>query len=186
MSTATHRSIAGRASAIWGVLGVVVFLLQAVLRLLPIAREGCLRIDAATTWLGLVAWVAFMAYAEGYRGFHQRFSPRVVARAIHLAQHPTLFRALFAPLFCMSLFGATARGMRVARLLLVGIVALVVAMRWVAQPWRGIVDAGVVVGLGLGLLSIVRALLGVAPTVDADIPRRAERTLARTGRACDS
>ena len=34
------------------------------------------------------------------------------------------------------------------------IVSLVIAVRWLEQPWRGIVDAGVVVGLSWGLVSM--------------------------------
>jgi hypothetical protein len=45
-----------------------------------------------------------------------------------------------------------------------------------AQPWRGIVDAGVVVGLGIGTASIVwhavRAMAGTPPPVGADLPDR--------------
>ncbi len=36
-------------------------------------------------------------------------------------------------------------------LVVVVVTSLVFGMRFVPQPWRGIVDAGVVVGLGMGL-----------------------------------
>jgi hypothetical protein len=45
--------------------------------------------------------------------------------------------------------------MIVAWSVLIGIVVLVVSVRSLAQPWRGIVDAGVVVGLVLGWLSLL-------------------------------
>lgn len=171
--SAPSSSLSGKLAAIWGVCGVSLFLLQAVQRLAPIALEGVRSIESPVLWLALVLWLLAMGYGEGIRGFHQRFSPRVVARARHLAQRPTALRVLLAPLFCMSLFGASTRGLRVAWGLLLGIALLVAAMRGLAQPWRGIVDAGVVLGLSIGVLSIgyhaARALGGRAPSVDADV-----------------
>jgi hypothetical protein len=157
------------------VLGVLGVLAQAIWRLTPRAWEA---IDGGLTpaqWVVAVAWVVVMAHAEGYRGFHRRFSPRVVARAQHLAAHPRPLRAALAPVYCMSLFGASRRGMLVARGLFAGIVVLVLLVRMVPQPWRGIVDAGVVVGLALGTLSILyyagRAVAGYQPAVPPDLPQ---------------
>lgn len=166
-------TLVGLLCALWGVGGVALFLLSAVLRLAPLARAALAGPLSPLHWIVMVAWVVFMAHAEGYRGFHQRFSPRVVARAQHLARRPTVLRAVLAPLYCMSLFGATPRGQRVAWLLLCGVSALVVLVRMLEQPWRGIVDAGVVVGLGMGLISLVyhavRALSGRAPDIDPEL-----------------
>ena len=166
--------MAGKLIAAWGVLGVVALLAQALWRLTPRAWEA---IDAGLTptqWAITVVWVAFMAHAEGYKGFHRRFSPRVIARAQHLAADPQPLRAVLAPFYCMSLFGASRRGMLVARALVLGITALVIAVRMLPQPWRGIVDAGVVVGLALGTLSILyyagRAVAGREPAVPPDLP----------------
>ena len=57
-------------------------------------------------------------------------------------------------------------------LALVGIVILVIIIRQLDQPWRGIVDAGVVIGLVWGALSIVvmfvRAVVwGIVPPNDS-------------------
>jgi len=158
---------------VWGVGGVVALLLQALVRLGPIAAEA---LGARLTLLQVafaVVWVAFMAHAEGYRGFHLRFSPRVVARAHHLARHPRPLWVVFAPLFCMSLFGASRRGVWVARCVLAGVFALVLVVRALPQPWRGLVDAGVVVGLGIGLASLLyytaMAWRGRPSPVDPDL-----------------
>jgi hypothetical protein len=54
------------------------------------------------------------------------------------------------------------------------IVSAIVALRHVPQPYRGMVDGGVVLGLGLGLISLLvhfaRSLNGTAPEVPADMP----------------
>jgi hypothetical protein len=98
----------------------------------------------------------------------------VIARAEYLRAHPRPLWVALAPFFCMSLFHASRRGLLVARLLVVMIVLLVIAIRWLDQPWRGIIDAGVVVGLGLGLLSLVywlvRSLRGHASETSPDLP----------------
>ncbi len=100
-----------------------------------------------------------MAYAEGYKGFHLAFAPRVVARARYLAQHPKAHHLLLAPLFCMCFFYTTRR----RQLISIGLTCMVLGFVFIArelpQPWRGILDAGVVVGLGLGIISIVYFLI---------------------------
>ncbi len=157
--TTSTSTMAGTAAALWGFLGVVALLGRGIWRLVPPALE-ILRADLTPlTWAATACWIAFMAYSEGYRGFQRSFSPRVVARAVELARAPTVLRAVLAPLYCMSLFAAARRRMIVGWCLLVGIVILVLAVSRLAQPWRGIVDAGVVVGLSWGLVSLV--VLGV-------------------------
>jgi hypothetical protein len=163
--------------AAWGVLGVLALLAQALVRLTPMALEALRGELTGLQWGVLAGWVVVSAHAEGYRGFHRRFSPRVVARARHLATAPAgrvgVASLVLAPLYCMSLFGASRRGVLVARSIVVGVVILVVLVRMLDQPWRGIIDAGVVVGLGLGALSIVyfavRAIGGTPPPIDPDL-----------------
>jgi hypothetical protein len=79
---------------------------------------------------------------------------------------------LLGPMFCMALFHARRRNLIVAWTLLGGIILLVTLVRMLPQPWRGIVDAGVVVGLVWGTLSILvffaRAIfMGVVPEDDS-------------------
>ena len=150
--------------ASWGIAGVIAVVGRAVVSLTPIAiepiRAGQL---GSWHWVVLVTWVAMNAYAEGVVGFHRKFSPRTVDRALYLGRNPTWGRVLLAPAFCMGLFHAPRKVLIVSRSLVIGIVLLVVTIRQLAQPWRGIIDAGVVVGLALGLLSLsylfVRAVL---------------------------
>ncbi len=106
-------------------------------------------------WVLLVGWALANAYAEGYAGFHRKFSPRTVDRALFLGSHPSWLRVVLAAPFCMGLFAARRRTMIASWALVVGIVVLVNTMRLLAQPWRGIIDAGVVVGLSAGLASLL-------------------------------
>lgn len=164
----------GRLAAAWGVLGVLALLAQALVRLTPRAIEAVQSGLTTVQLVVLAGWLVFMVWTEGVRGFHRRFSPRVVARAQWLSHHPRPLFVLFAPLFCMSLFHASKRGLVVARVLVLAIVTLVAIVSQMSQPWRGIVDAGVVAGLGVGAASIlwfaVRALGGTAPPVPPDLP----------------
>lgn len=172
--------------AAWGILGVAALLVRALFALTPIAVEA-LTAGAMSPfeWGVLLAWVLGNAYAEGYVGFHQKFSPRTVDRALFVARNPTWPRVVLAPAFCLGLFDAGRRTQIVSWALLVGIVLLVVLVRGLPQPWRGIVDAGVVVGLGIGLASLlwhfVTALSrGREPTLH-DVPSAAPSPSARTG-----
>ncbi|MBX3248971.1 MAG: hypothetical protein KF901_17470 [Myxococcales bacterium] len=163
--------------ATWGVLLVLGMLGQALWKLTPVAlepwRDGSMSVAQQLLYVG---FVVFNAYAEGYRGFQKRFSPRVVGRAFHLGANPRpLYVALALP-FCLSLFHAQRRQRIVSWVFLVGLVALIIAVRQLPQPWRGIIDGGVVVGLAWGAASIVafwwRGVRG-APPPATDLPDRA-------------
>lgn len=126
-------------------------------------------------WLALVFSVIYMAYAEGYKGFHLGFAPRVVVRARYLAANPRPLHVLLAPLFCMGYIYATRKRQILSFALTTMIICFVLIARSMPQPWRGIVDAGVVVGLGLGVLSIAYFLIissndPARLTVSAEVP----------------
>ncbi len=140
--------------AFWGLGGVGLLLGSAVYRLAPIALEGLQQELHWQHWLFLLFVLAFMAYAEGYRAFQQGFSPRVAARARYLAERPNLVHAVFAPLFCMAYFHAPRRRKITSLSVTAGIIILIVLVRLLSQPWRGIVDAGVVVGLVWGVAAL--------------------------------
>lgn len=169
------RRALGNAAAAWGVLGVAALLLNAIVRLAPVAVDA-FAAHRLTAWQwGLALGIsAFMAYFEGYRGFQRGFSPRVVARAQHLSRNPRALHALLAPFFCMGLLHASRRRLVTSWVLLVAIVGLVLVFRGVPQPYRGIVDAGVIVGLGWGLVALVgfawAALAGCPPRVSTELP----------------
>lgn len=142
--------------ASWGALGVVALLVQAVSRLTPLALEPWQDGSMSGWQMALyVGWVGLNAYLEGYRGFQKRFCPRVVGRALWLGSHPRPLHVLLAPLFSMALFHASRRQLAGSWGLVLGIAAIVVAVRLLPQPWRGIVDGGVVVGLGWGIVALL-------------------------------
>jgi hypothetical protein len=144
----------GAWAAAWGVAGVSLLLGWAIARLSPVAWRAMTAPLSPGHWAALAAVVLAMAFFEGYRGFQRGFSPRVAARARHLSLHPTPLRALLAPFFCIGYFGAP-RARRIASFAVsAGVLVLVVLVRRLDQPWRGIIDAGVVVGLAWGLAAL--------------------------------
>lgn len=165
---------AGQAIVLWGVGGVILMLVKALVGLGGVVRGAFAHELGPLHWGVAATWVAFMAYTEGYRGFQQRFSPRVVRRAVYLARAPRPWLVLLAPAYAMGLVHASRRRLVVSWALLAGIVALVVLVRGLDQPWRGIVDLGVVVGLGWGCASLLALLLpalsGRSPEIDPDLP----------------
>ncbi len=138
----------------WGIVGVVALLSFAITRLLSISITAFGFSLTATHWLALAASVAFMAYAEGYRTFQKTWAPRVVGRAFELKTDWTWLSVVFAPFYCMSFFDATRKRMLTAWITTICIVTLVVLMNRIDQPWRGLIDAGVVVGLGWGVAAV--------------------------------
>jgi len=132
-------------------------------------------------YLLLIANILFMAHAEGYKGFHKSYSPRVVKRAQYLSVHWKPAWVLFAPFFCMGFFHTTKRRQIAAWILTVMIVLLILIFRTFSQPWRGVLDAGVVVGLTLGAFSILyftgQVLTGRSIDYSAEVP---DETINRT------
>jgi hypothetical protein len=155
-----RNSFIGLFGAVWGLAGILLLLGSAIWRLTPMALDAFSHPFAWHHWASLIVIVLGMAYAEGYRGFHKAFSPRVAARARYLRDHPRLSHVLLAPFFCMGYFHATRRRMITSISLTTGIIILVVLVRFVPQPWRGIIDAGVVVGLAWGVMTV--AVYGLA------------------------
>jgi hypothetical protein len=162
-------------AATWGVAGVVALLGQAIWRLTPMALEPIVehRLGPAEALI-YVAWVLFSLYFEGYRAFQQRFSPRVVARALSLLRQPRPLRVMLAPAFCMAFFHATRRGLALAWGTTIMVIGFVLTLRHVPQPWRGIVDGGVVLALAWGAIAIlvyfVKGLSGQSMPVSAELP----------------
>ncbi len=146
-------------AVLWGVTGISLVFGSAIYRLGLISLEIFSHPLQWYHWAALLFSVVFMGFAEGYRGFQQGYSPRVAARLLYLKHNVTPLRLLLAPLFCMGFFDIKKSRMIISYCLLVGILILVQLVHLLEQPWRGIVDGGVVVGLTWGSISIVLFIL---------------------------
>lgn len=144
----------GLLGAIWGFAGIALLLGFAIYRLMPVAVEA-FRFDLFWYhWAALVINTLSMAYSEGYRGFQNSFSPRVAARCKYLRKHPSTLHVLLAPLFCIGYFHVLRNKQRQILALTAAIIVLIIIVQSIDQPWRGIIDAGVVVGLSWGLITL--------------------------------
>ncbi len=144
----------GYIAALWGITGISLLLGSAIYRLSAIGLETFSYQLDWYHWIALAVSIAFMGFAEGYRGFQQAWSPRVAARLLYLSQNASLLRTILAPLFCMGFFSIVRKRMIVTYCLTLGIVGMVLLVHQLEQPWRGIVDLGVVTGLVWGLTSL--------------------------------
>lgn len=144
----------GYIAALWGITGISLLLGSAIYRLSAIGLETFSYQLDWYHWIALAVSIAFMGFAEGYRGFQQAWSPRVAARLLYLSQNASPLRTILAPLFCMGFFSIVRKRMIVTYCLTFGIVGMVLLVHQLEQPWRGIVDLGVVTGLVWGLTSL--------------------------------
>lgn len=164
----------GWLGAAWGILGVTSLLLFAVARLTPIALASMDGSWGSLHYLAVLSSLVFFGYTEGYKAFQLQFSPRVVARSLSLVSRPSRVRVLLAPAFAMGFFGATRKRMVVSWALTAGIIVLIRLVGMAPQPWRGIIDLGVVFALLWGAASILvfaaRAVGGRAPMIALDLP----------------
>jgi hypothetical protein len=164
----------GVLGAIWGTVGVSFLLTFAIYRLTPKAIHAYEQGLSGAQWAITAAVVIFMAYSEGYRGFQTRFSPRTAARIRYLYERPSVVHSLSGPVFAMGFFHANRRTKIIAYGLTVGIIVLVTLVHMLDQPWRGIVDAGVVVGLAWGVLTfwwcLFRAFADPAFDASPEVP----------------
>lgn len=161
--------------ASWGLLGIFFLVGRALWRLSLIALDGISNYPMAHwQWAVLIAWVLINAYAEGYKGFQKKFSPRTVARAWYLADNPTPLRVILGPFFTMGFFDANRKTKLTAYIVVILVTLLVMVVSTIPQPWRGIIDAGVVAGLLWGLVSIlvifIRTLTAGYQTLDPCMP----------------
>lgn len=147
----TTRGLLGNVAFLWGLGGFFLLLFFAIYRLAPIAWSAIQQPLSVVQYALLIGNSLFMAHSEGYKGFQKAYSPRVVARAFYLREHATLPLALLAPFFCMTYFGAPRKRVIVSWCLTVAIVVLILIFQRLPSPWRGILDAGVVVGLTWGI-----------------------------------
>jgi hypothetical protein len=145
----------GYLGAFWGIAGVLSLVGFAILKITPAAVDAFSFELQWYHWLVLILNTAFIGYMKGYRGFQRALSPRVAARARHLSQHPTLAAVLLAPLYCMGYFHSLRRKQMVTIMMTVFMVILIILVRQLSQPWRGVFDAGILIGLSWGFFTIL-------------------------------
>lgn len=138
----------------WGLMGVTLFLLSAVIRVMPSWTEVSTT-DGPLAYALLVFLLPVLGYFEGYRGFYKGFSPRVVSRSKALmGQTKPVYRVL-APLFCMGFIGSSRRRKLAVVVVTLSIVGLVIGVKGLPQPWRWVIDLSVALALLGGMLSII-------------------------------
>lgn len=147
-------------ASLWGAGGVIMILRKSIVRILPIAMEpfgSSAPFPLSTFQLGsYIAMCVWFAYVEGYKGFQLKFSPLVVSRAFTLKPMygTPIHHILGAPFYSMGLFHATKKRKIVSWSVTLGVAVIVAAVKRLPYPWRNIIDAGVIVGLTWGSLSI--------------------------------
>jgi hypothetical protein len=115
---------------------------------------------------------------EGYKGFQRKFSPLVVKRSFTLipGKNGTKWYHFFlAPMYSMGLIHATNRRKAVSWGVTLGVAGIVAAVKRLPYPWRNVVDAGVVVGLSWGTLSLL--VLYVRTWVTGQVPHEVDAAL---------
>lgn len=135
-------------------MGIFLLLGSAIYRLTPMTISAFSYHWFWYHWLSFALIALILAYVKGYRALQRSFSPRVAARARYLKAHPNIVRVIFAPLFCMGFFHAPKKRQVMTISVTVGVVTLIILVRLLQQPWRGIIDGGVVVGLIWGFVSL--------------------------------
>lgn len=150
---------------VWGVTQVILIFGNALKRVIPVALQPIKQNDLDLShWVLYLIWCVFMSYTEGYKAFHLKFSPLVVSRAFNLIKNPSFVNYIFSGPYSMGMFGADKKRMIVSWSITLGIFALVKIVKYLPYPYRSIVDGGVVLGLSIGVLSMVyytiKALFG--------------------------
>jgi hypothetical protein len=145
-----------RLGAIWGLTGVALLLSSAVYRLGLVAVDASAHYPLlAGRWLGPLLLALLLGLLKGRFVFQRGFAPRIAARARALRHHDHRLHQLLAPLFCMTYFHTGKKRQRVSIGVSSGVVLLIILVRQLEQPLRGIIDLGVAVGLAWGVAAIL-------------------------------
>ncbi len=150
--------IVGWIGFLWGAIGSIGLLVYSTLRLSLVAQEFFDFPATLMHWIILIVWLGLMAYMEGYKGFQRAFSPRVAARLIWLKHNPCLWLVILAPIYAIGLVYSSRRRFLTTLALLVMVIGFVTIAVNLPQPWRPIIDAGVVVGLSWGIVATLDQL----------------------------
>ena len=147
------KKIFGIIGSIWGFVGVSLILLHGITCVYPYVVTLDFSKMFWYHYLSLIISIIFLGYAEGYKGFQLSFSPRVAQRLKLVFKNPSFVNVVLSPLFCMGFFGISKKRMKITYILTITIIFLIIIIERISEPWRGIIDTGVLVGLSWGLLS---------------------------------
>lgn len=141
---------------LWALLGVMTSLSSAIYRLSPWVIDAFTNHRLTGAQLAfVVGWTTFMCWTEGYKGFQLGFSPRVAARALAMGSERRPLYVALAPLVAMGLLNSTLKQKLRTGGVICAVIVVVAFVRRLEQPWRGLVDVGVVAGLAWGLVTLV-------------------------------
>ena len=137
----------------WGIFGLLLLLGYACWRLSAYTIDSFSMPLNWVHWVVFVGFTIFMAHGEGYKGFQKKFSPRFAARSKYLLRSSNPIQLILAPLFCMAYFHAPKKRVIATWALTIMIIVFILTFRYIPQPWKGLIDAGVVIGLIWGIFS---------------------------------
>ncbi|MEQ9399305.1 MAG: hypothetical protein RJQ04_09035 [Longimicrobiales bacterium] len=147
--------------ALWGGLGVAGLLGVAVVRL---GARGWTAVEAGLTpvqWAALAVLTAVFVQGEGRMALQRRWVPAVIEPLRTLRSAPAPALLVLAPLHGLALVGVDAGTAGRAWAGVAAVVAAVLLVGTLPQPWRGITDLAVAAALTWGLACV----LGSAPSL---------------------
>lgn len=145
----------GRAAVWWALIGVVLLFAVSVARL---GARGVATMRGGLEpgeWIGLAVLTALFVYGEGVRGIGRRWVPAVLRRIGELRGDVRGIDRVLAPFYAMMLIGAPRRTLWRAWLGVAAIVAAVLIVRALPEPWRGVTDFAVASALAWGMMVIL-------------------------------
>ena len=148
-------SIRGLVAVAWSLTGLLLLLGFAIWRLSLYTLESLQMPLNWIHWTFFIGFTIFMAHSEGYKGFQKSFSPRFAARTKYLLTDCTSTQCILAPLFSMGYFHAPRKRIVATVTLTILIVVFILLFQFIPQPWKGLLDAGVVIGLIWGMISTI-------------------------------
>jgi len=142
----------------WTLAGVAAVLGVAVVRLGARAVETLRTGLTGPEWVALLLLTGLFVYGEGIRALERRWVPFVVDRARSVSGRALPWR-LLGPLYGMALVSTSGRLLLRAWAGVTAIVAAVLLVHALPEPWRGVIDFAVAAALLWGVIALLRALV---------------------------
>jgi len=140
---------------IYSIGGIIAIFSSAIFRLYPHVKEGFSYQFSTLNWIVMIAYLIIMIVGKGYFALYRSFVPRVINRSKILIAEGKLLDRLLAPLYCMGFFKAPIKRLIISYAMLSFIITFISSASRISQPWRGIIDLGVIVGLSIGIISLL-------------------------------